>query len=109
MGIFIRWGWLLGISLLAPISLPAGGAQFLIPQIRSRKSSDPFLTTRDTALRASPLKKAPVLRSVPSGTPFTILRHWQESDGQVWTYVHVLYEHNFNINSVRNGWLDIDA
>ena len=107
MVIFLQWGWLLGIALLAPISLPAGGAQFLIPHVRYRKSSDPFLTTRDIRLRSTPLKTAPTLRLLPAGTPFKVVRFWQESeDSQLWIYVQVPSQDKLTLDSVRNGWLD---
>ena len=107
MVILLRWGWLLGIALLGPIALPAGGAQCISPQIRFRKSSDPFLSTRASRLRATPIQHAPIVRKLVIGTPFRVLRKWQGSDGKEWLYVQVFTSGESTTNSARNGWLDV--
>ena len=106
MVIFLRWGWLLGIALLGPIALPAGGAQLVIPQVRFRKPSDPWLSTKAARLRATPLQNAPIVRTVRVGTPLKIVRRWHGSDGKEWVYVQISLTDDLRVNSVRNGWID---
>ena len=40
-GAVLRWGWLLGVALMAPAGLPAGGAQRRLPLLRLRKAKVP--------------------------------------------------------------------
>ena len=41
---FIIWTWLLGISLLAPTSLPAGGSQTSMIQSRENNLESPLIS-----------------------------------------------------------------
>ncbi len=107
MVLIFRWGWILGIALLAPIALPAGGGQLLPPHVRFRKSSDPFLTIKSAHLREIPLPQAPSVRSLPVGTPFKILRSWHSSDGKQWIHIRVLIDDSYGLHSFKNGWLDV--
>jgi hypothetical protein len=34
----LRWSWLLGVALLAPAALPAGGADRRQPEVRRREA-----------------------------------------------------------------------
>ncbi len=105
-----HFAWLLGIALLAPVALPAGGAEKSPPQIRRRENFDPLLATSECFLRGAPCKTAPIITDLTVGTPLRILRFWNNSKGQSWMHVHVLsLDSKSGFSSCSQGWLDLDA
>jgi hypothetical protein len=50
----LRWSWLLGVALLAPAALPAGGADRRQPEVRRREAGGPLLSEADALLQGSP-------------------------------------------------------
>ena len=87
--VMLRWSWLLGVSLIGPVALPAGGAERRLPQIRRQQGSSPLLSGSDCVLHSSPLVAAPALRRLEIGTPLQLLRHWRSEDGSNWIQVKV--------------------
>ena len=107
MGGILTWCCLLGVSLLAPTTLPAGGGQRQQPEIRRREVADPFLSGNGYFLRSSPLASAPIIRNLKIGAPLRIVRSWQSEDGSNWLHVQVLSAKNDNIScSVSRGWIN---
>lgn len=80
----MRWSWLLGVALLAPAALPAGGAERRQPEVRRRDGSGPLISGDHDCLHAAPSVSAPSLRSLDLGTPLRVLRRWRSADGQDW-------------------------
>ncbi len=110
MAIVFQWSWLLAIALFGPASLPVGGAQFDIPNIRRRASSEPLLVTKKCSLYSSPCKSAPAITSLPIGTPMKILRVWVTSQGKEWIHVQVMSDNmkkSTISNDLRNGWVNV--
>ena len=110
MAIFLQWGWLLLIALFAPASLPVGGAQLSVPELRRREYSDPLLVTKKCYLHCRPADIAPSLNSLPIGTPMKILRVWHCSQGKEWIHVQVTSIENKQFNnsySARHGWINV--
>ena len=97
----LRWSWLLGVSLMAPAALPAGGADRRQPQPRRRAVSGPLHTATDQPLRLSPLTVAPRLSTLKAGSSLRLLRRWSNADGQDWLYVQTLS------GAQRRGWLRV--
>ena len=87
--VMLRWSWLLGVSLIGPVALPAGGAERRLPQIRRQQGSSSLLSGNDCVLHSSPLVAAPALRRLEIGTPLQLLRHWRSEDGSNWIQVKV--------------------
>ena len=85
----LRWGWLLGVALLGPAALPAGGAERRLPQIRRQDGEGPLLSGSNCLLQAGPGLAAPALRRLEIGTPLQLLRHWRSADGRDWIQVQV--------------------
>ncbi|TCD59144.1 hypothetical protein CWE17_04715 [Synechococcus sp. BS56D] len=85
----LRWSWLLGVALIAPAALPAGGAERRQPEVRRRDAGGPFLSGSDVLLQGSPLVEAPALRHLEIGTPLQLLRRWRCADGHEWLQVQV--------------------
>ena len=110
MSFFLRWFWLLIIALIAPITLPAGGAKF-ISSISIKRSYvlSPVLTYEDCCLRSSPIKLAPSLRFVQPGTPLDILRSWSSASGELWLHVQISNHQLFGkINESSRGWIKLN-
>ena len=95
----LRWSWLLGMALMAPVALPAGGADRRQPPPRRRPAFGPLHTATDQPLRLSPLEVAPRLRTLKSGSSLRLMRHWSDADGQDWLHVQTLS------GDQRRGWL----
>jgi hypothetical protein len=62
-GSFAPWRWvaLLGFALIAPVTLPAGGADRRLPEVRRRQAGEPLLSAGARSLQASPERQAPAL------------------------------------------------
>ena len=105
-GVVLRWGWLLGVALMAPAALPAGGAQRRLPPLRRQEGKSPLLSGDSCVLRSSPLVEAPALRRLELGTPLQMLRHWRGDDGRDWIQVQVSSGQGLpsGLQSVR-GWV----
>lgn len=98
-----RLPWVLGLALMVPAALPAGGGDRRSPELRRRQGGDPLLSegSRDGVLRASPHHRAPCLLPLRSGVPLRLLRVWQKPDGERWLHV----EAPGLIGAARRGWL----
>ena len=70
---FIIWIWLLGISLVIPTSLPAGGSQKSIIQHRENNIGAPLIALKDFNLFSSASNSSSVLIKVQAGTPVNVL------------------------------------
>ena len=104
--VMLRWSWLLGVSLIGPVALPAGGAERRLPQIRRQQGSSPLLSCSDCMLHSSPLVAAPALRRLEIGTPLQLLRHWRSEDGSNWIQVKVTSGHPLTDAVERQrGWI----
>lgn len=102
----LRWGWLLGVALLGPATLPAGGAERRLPQIRRQDGEGPLLSGSDCLLQAGPGLAAPALRRLEIGTPLQLLRHWRSADGRDWMHVQVASAPAFPGGTDRQrGWI----
>jgi hypothetical protein len=96
-----RWAALLGIALVAPAGLPAGGADRRLPEVRRRMSAkEPVLTATSSPLRCAPQHQAPTLLAVAADSPLRVLRSWWEPTGQRWLLVE-----GVGPEGARRGWL----
>lgn len=102
MGPLLRWSWLLGLALIIPADLPAGGAQRRQPQVRRRNGSGPVHTCAETTLQLSPMSVAPPLRPLAAGTSLRLLRRWTSVDGQDWFQVQSL-----SGGEPQRGWVRV--
>ena len=110
MSLFLRWSWLLGLALFAPISLPAGGAKSssILFEVHRSYSSEPLFAGQNCVLKTSPLKYAPSLTQISNGTPLRVIRRWNNAQGQVWLQVQIANSELLSISDVpRRGWLNV--
>lgn len=64
----IVWAWLLCIGLVAPTTLPAGGAQESIIQHRRNNIGSPIIALKEFNLHTSASNNSSTLTSVKAGT-----------------------------------------
>ena len=92
---------------MAPVALPAGGADLGIP-IPAAVVPVVRLSGRRDQLKSSPASKAPSLLTLGRETPMTVLRHWNSPDGRRWAYVQVLTGSGLGVGQVhKRGWINV--
>ena len=104
---FIVWTWLLGIALVVPTTLPAGGAQESIIQQRKNNVGSPIIALKDFKLLSSASKNASILTRVKAGTPVKVLRIWDSTDSGKWLLVNISIQESNQI-FYKRGWVNID-
>jgi hypothetical protein len=73
---------------MAPATLPAGGAERRLPEVRRRQNpADPLLAGIAAGLRCAPERRAPVLARLEADVPVRVLRRWLAPDGRLWLRV----------------------
>ena len=103
---FIVWTWLLCIALVAPATLPAGGAQESIIQHRKNNIGSPIIALKDFNLLTSASNNSSTLTKVKAGTPVKVIQVWESNESKNWLLVSVL-SHNFDQLFYRRGWVEI--
>ena len=93
-----RWGAVLAFALFAPVSLPAGGADRRLPDLRRRSAGDPLLSTGRQALQAAPDQQAPALALIQADQPLRVVRSWRDQAGEQWLQVE---------SGEQRGWLAV--
>ncbi len=102
----IIWTWLLGISLVVPTSLPAGGSQKSMIQHRENNIGSPLIALKDFKLLSSVSNDSSILTRVQAGTPVNILKVWYANDNCQWLLVNVMSE-DFDQLFYKRGWVNI--
>ena len=105
---FIIWIWLLGISLVVPTSLPAGGSQKSTIQHRENNIGSPLIALKDFNLLSSASINSSILGRVQAGTPVDVLKVWDSPEKGKWLLVNVLSQ-NFYQLFYKRGWVKIGS
>ncbi len=103
---FIIWAWLLCIGLVAPTTLPAGGAQESIIQHRRNYIGSPIIALKEFNLLTSASNNSSTLTKVSAGTPVKVIKVWKSNETSNWLLVSVLCQ-NFDQLFYRRGWVKI--
>ena len=103
---FIVWTWLLCIGLVAPTTLPAGGAQKSIILHRTNNIGSPIIALKEFNLLTSASNNSSILTSITAGTPVNVIKTWNSNESGNWLLVSVLCQ-NFNQFFYRRGWVEI--
>ena len=103
---FIVWTWLLCIGLVAPATLPAGGAQESIIQHRRDNMGSPIIALKDFNLLTSASSNSSTSTRVAAGTPVQVIKVWESNESKNWLLVSVLC-HNCDQLFYRRGWVEI--
>ena len=102
----IVWSWLLCIGLVAPTTLPAGGAQESIIQHGRNNSGSPAIALKEFDVLSSASNDSSILARVETGTPVNILKVWGSRNSEQWLLVNVLCK-NFDQLFYRRGWVNV--
>ena len=102
----IVWIWLLGISLVVPTSLPAGGSQKSTIQHRENKIGSQLIAFKDFNLFTSASNNSSVLTRVQAGTPVDVLKVWDSNSTGKWLLVNVLNQDSYQL-FYKRGWVNI--
>ncbi len=102
----ILWAWLLSVSLLIPITLPAGGIRKTVIEQREDSISSPIIALNEFNLLSTITANPLVLARVQVGTPVKVLKEWNSPDSGKWLLVNVLIQHPSHIFHKR-GWVKI--
>tara|TARA_Y100001968_G_scaffold32028_1_gene24665 strand:+ start:144 stop:482 length:339 start_codon:yes stop_codon:yes gene_type:complete len=103
---FIIWIWLLGISLIVPTSLPAGGSQKSNIHHRENNIGSPLIAFKQFNLLTSAINDSSILTKVKVGTPVNVLKIWETDQNGKWLLVNVLSDHP-NQFFYKRGWINI--
>ena len=98
-----RWAALLGFALIAPVTLPAGGAERRQPEVRRRQAGEPLLPASVRSLQAAPECRAPALALLAADEPLRVLRSWSDTGGERWLPVEAAP--GPGLTPARRGWL----
>ena len=102
---FIIWTWLLGIALVIPTTLPAGGAQESIIQHRRNNIGSPIIALKEFNLLTSASNNSSTLTRVTAGTPVKVIKVWESNESRNWLLVSVLCQ-RFDQLFYRRGWVE---
>ena len=103
---FIVWSWLLGIALVVPTSLPAGGAQESLIQNRKNNVGSPIIALKDFNLLSSASNDSSILARIKAGTPVRVLKIWDNTDSGEWLLVNIAIK-DYNQLFYKRGWVNI--
>ena len=103
---FIVWSWLLGLALVVPTTLPAGGAQKSNIQQRKNNISSPIIALKEFNLLSSASDNSSTLTRVKAGTPVNIMKVWDSNDNGKWLLVNVISQ-DFDQFFYKKGWVNI--
>tara|TARA_Y100001968_G_scaffold158296_1_gene144731 strand:- start:1150 stop:1488 length:339 start_codon:yes stop_codon:yes gene_type:complete len=102
----IVWTWLLGIAIVLPATLPAGGAQKSIIQSRKNIIGSPIIALKEFNLLCSASKKSSVLTRVETGTPVNVLRVLDTNDNGQWLLVKIISQEFYQF-FYKRGWVNV--
>ena len=103
---FIVWIWLLGIALVVPATLPAGGAQKSIIQHRKNTIGSSVIALKEFNLLSSASNNSSTLIKVKRGTPVNVLKVWESRDSGKWLLVNVISQDFYQL-FYKKGWVNI--
>ena len=103
---FLLWGCLLSVSLLIPITLPAGGLRKTLIEQREDSSLSPIISLNEFNLLSTITENPLVLAKVKAGTPVNVLKVWNSPDSGKWLLVQVLTQSSAHLFHKR-GWVRI--
>tara|TARA_B100000700_G_scaffold286070_1_gene340626 strand:+ start:337 stop:678 length:342 start_codon:yes stop_codon:yes gene_type:complete len=105
----IIWSWLLGISLMIPTTLPAGGAKkVIVEQRENNNKASPLISLGAFNLLSNVSEKSAILTNVSSGTPVKVLKVWESPKSGTWLLVSVLSQSSYQF-FYKRGWVKIGS
>ena len=97
---------LITFALIAPVTLPAGGIQKSLNQIKYPYNSREIILTSNTSLYNFPEINAKELLSLNVGTTLSVLRNWKVNKSEIWVRVELASNKFLDApNRVTKGWI----
>ncbi len=109
MRTLFHWGCLLSFALIAPVALPAGGANKTQFEFMNRQEADICVAGDSCFLYPFPSESAESYNNVDLGTSLRIIRLWQNTDGSHWLQVQLSQNSFFNapVLKASRGWINV--
>ena len=99
---------LITFALIAPITLPAGGIQKNLNQIKHTNFTKEIILSSNTPLYSFPEINAKKLSVMEVGTILSVLRKWEKSESQIWVRVELASNKLLDDpNKITKGWIKI--
>ena len=99
---------LITFALIGPITLPAGGIQKSLNQIKYLDNTREIILNSNTYLYSSPEINAKELSVLDIGTTLSVLRNWKVSESAIWFRVELAYNKFLDDpNKITKGWIKI--
>ena len=97
---------LITFALIAPITLPAGGIQKSINQIKIPNYTKEIILSSNTYLYSFPEINAKELLVLKIGTSLSVLRKWKVSEREIWVRVELASNKLLDDpNKITKGWI----
>ena len=99
---------LITFALIGPITLPAGGIQKSLNQIKYLDNTREIIVNFNTYLYSFPEIHTKELLVLNIGTTLSVLRSWKVSEREIWVRVE-LASNKFldDPNKITKGWIKI--
>ena len=97
---------LITFALIAPVTLPAGGIQKSLTQIKLPTNTKEIILSSNTYLYSFPKIYAKELLVIDIGTTLSVLRNWKVSESEIWVRVE-LAQNKFldDPHNITKGWI----
>ena len=97
---------LITFALIGPITLPAGGIQKSLNQIKFPNNTKEIILTSHTSLYSFPEIIAKELLLLNVGTTLSVLRDWKVNESEIWVRVELASNKLLDDPSkVTKGWI----
>ena len=97
---------LITFALIGPITLPAGGIQKSLNQIKYLDNTREIIVNSNTYLYSFPEINAKELLVLDIGTCLSVLRNWKASESEMWFRVELASNKLLdNPNMITKGWI----
>ena len=97
---------LITFALIGPITLPAGGIQKSLNQIKYLDNTREILVNSNTDLYSFPEINATKLLVLDMGTNLSVIRNWKVSENEIWVRVELASNKLLDDpNKITKGWI----
>ena len=97
---------LITFALIAPVTLPAGGIQKSLTQIKLPTNTKEIILSSNTYLYSFPKIYAKELLVIDIGTTLSVLRNWKVSESEIWVRVELASNKLLDDpNKITKGWI----
>ena len=97
---------LITFSLIAPITLPAGGIQKSLNQDKFPHNKNEIILISNTSLYSCPQIHAKELLVLDLGTTLSVLRNWTVRESEIWFRVELASNKLLDDpNKITKGWI----